>query len=277
MTEPADEAELYSLLHAGNPGDIEHYARVCAGAERVLELGSGAGRIALHLASLGHQVTGLELDDGLLERSRAAASRLPPQERERIELVKGDMRAFSLERRFDRVLIPYNGLYCLGGVSGALRCFETARAHLAPGGQLWLDVYSADAFHAEAPEDDALEPAPDDDDPVAELTWGGQRLAAWEHSTWHRDSQRLDVRYELRTEDGRLIAEPRLQHHYLLATEVVLLLDEAGFEITNAGGGFSGEPFDDDAAFLVLCARPLSDDELAAAREAESFEAEDTE
>ncbi len=273
MTATVDEAELYSLLHTGNPGDVEHYERVCAGADRVLELGSGGGRIAFHLAARGHHVTGLELDEGLLARSRAAALRLPAKERERIELTRGDMRDFSLGRVFDRILIPYNGLYCLGGVPGALRCLEAARTHLTAQGELWLDVYSADAFHAEAPEDDAL--GPDEDDaPVAELVLDGNRLRAWERSTWRRDEQCLDVRYELRNEAGELVASPSLQHHYLLAAEVVLLLDEAGFEITNVGGGFSGEPFDDDSEFFVLGARPLSDEERRA-RESELDAAED--
>jgi SAM-dependent methyltransferase len=274
VTVQVDEAELYSLLHTGNPGDVEHYERVCAGTDRILELGSGGGRIAFRLAASGHHVTGLELDDGLLARSRAEALRLPAAERERIELTRGDMRDFSLGRVFDRVLIPYNGLYCLGGVPGALRCLEAVRTHLTAHGELWLDVYSADAFHAEAPEDDALEPE-EDDSPVAELVLGGKRLQAWERSTWRRDEQCLNVRYELRNEAGELVASPSLQHHYLLAAEVVLLLDEAGFEITNVGGGFSGEPFDDDADFLVLGARPLSDEELRA-RESE-IRAEDDE
>jgi SAM-dependent methyltransferase len=272
-----DESEVYTLLHTGNPGDVEHYERVCAGAESVLELGSGAGRIALRLAARGHHVTGLELDRGLLERSRAAASDLPASDQERLELTSGDMRDFSLGRSFDRVLIPYNGLYCLGGLPGALRCFEAARAHLAPHGELWLDVYSADAFHAEAPEDDA-EGAPDDDAPVAELTLDGQRVQAWERSTWRREEQCLDVHYELRDSRGEPVAASSLQHHYLLAAEVVLLLDEAGFEITNVCGGFGGEPFDDDSEFLVVGARALSDEELSLrereAREDDELEAE---
>ena len=39
------EAELYALTHRGNPGDTEFYARRCAGAGSVLELGTGYGRL----------------------------------------------------------------------------------------------------------------------------------------------------------------------------------------------------------------------------------------
>ncbi len=259
MTRPIDDAELYSLLHSGNAGDVEHYERVCREASSVLELGSGSGRIAARLAQNGHHVTGLELHEGLLARSREVASQLPEAARRRLTLIHGDMREFSLGRRFDRIILPYNGLYCLGGVPGALRCLEAIREHLSPDGELWLDAYAVDAFHAEAPEDDQLTPE-EDDEPVSTLTWGGRLVKAWERSTWNREEQRLDVRYELRDESGALVAEQQLEHHYLLTRELVMLLDEAGLEAILACGGFEGEPFDDDAELLVLGARPSSEE-----------------
>lgn len=246
-----DKAELYDLLHSGNPGDVEHYLAVCQGAATVLELGSGAGRIARKLASRGHAVTGLEIDAAMVERAKREAKRLlSPDALSRLELVHGDMRAFDLGRTFDRIILPYNGLYCLGGIRGALECLEAAARHLAQAGELWLDAYAVDAFHAEAPQDDE-----EDDEPVAELEVRGETLRAFERSVWDREDQRLDVTYSLKNSASDLVAVESIVHHYLLGTEVVLLLDEAGFEVTSCRGGFSGEPFDDDASTLVVGAR----------------------
>lgn len=270
---PLDPALLYSQLHRGNPGDVAHYVDVCAGATSVLELGSGAGRIAMALAACGLEVTGLELSESLAALARSRTQREPAELQRRLTWCSGDMRHMDLRRTFDRILLPYNGLYCLGGMRGALACFERAAEHLNPGGELWLDVYVADAFHDEAPLDDELaggddelaggddahappDPNPDaQDEPVAELEVAGRLLRVFEDSRWSRDEQRLVVSYRFLDEHGREAARQEVVHDYLLIPEVVLLLDEAGFEVVRCNGGFAGEPYDDDAELFVLGAR----------------------
>lgn len=247
-------AELYAHLHTGNSGDSEHYARVCRGARSVLELGSGAGRISLALAAQGLEVTGLECDEASLELAREAGA--GRTELAQVTWVRADMRQFDLGRTFERILLPYNGLYCLGGVDGALACFQRVAAHLAPDGEFWLDVYEIDAFHDEAPDD----PDPDDstgveeDDPVARLAVGGEALDVYEATRWTREEQRLDVCYRFLCE-GREVARETLTHHYLLGSQVALLMEEAGLEVGVAYGGFAGESLEEDSDFLVLGAR----------------------
>jgi SAM-dependent methyltransferase len=250
-------AELYANLHAGNAGDLELYARVCRGARSVLELGSGAGRIAGFLAAQGFEMTGLELDDDLLALARERSE--PASSGTRLTWVRADMRDFDLGRQFERILLPYNGLYCLGGSDGALACFRQVKKHLAPGGEFWLDVYAIDAFHDEAPEDAAVEGDADgawqeEGEPVAEVVLDQEVLDVHEATRWSRESQRLDVEYRF-VRGGHEVARQQLTHHYLLGTEIVLLLEEAGLEVGTASGGFAGEPLEEDAEFLVLGAR----------------------
>ena len=173
---PLDSALLYAELHRGNPGDLAHYVDVCADARSVLELGSGAGRVALHLAAKGLEVTGLELDEGLSALARSRAQDEPPEVRARLAWRAGDMRDMDLGRTFDRVLLPYNGLYCLDGEQGVLACFERVAEHLTPDGEFWLDVYVADTFHAEAPEDEGSSMLPirrsvNDGMPLSIIVW----------------------------------------------------------------------------------------------------------
>ena len=47
------DATLYRQLHVGTPGDVDFYRRQCAGAQGVLELGCGDGRILAPLAAEG--------------------------------------------------------------------------------------------------------------------------------------------------------------------------------------------------------------------------------
>ena len=98
----AYDADLYQLLHRGNPGDLAWYLEQCSGADRILELGSGTGRLLCPLAAQGHRLVGLEKDSAMLEVCR---QRMADQALE-AELICGDMRGFALPWRFDRVLIP---------------------------------------------------------------------------------------------------------------------------------------------------------------------------
>src|SRR5690606_8158495 len=125
------------------------------------------------------------------------ARRSAPEVQRRLSLLRGDMRNLALGRTFDRILLPYNGLYCLGGAAGALACLKSAAAHLAPAGEFWLDVYAADAFHAEAPLDDEFAPATEstDDEPIAQLEVRGRTLLVFEDTVWSRDQQKLEVTY----------------------------------------------------------------------------------
>src|ERR1700690_1308585 len=113
MTSGRLQAELYALTHCGTPGDTAFYARLCEGARRVLELGSGYGRLLSVLARPRRLVVGLELDPELLAAAKRRVRTLPPGKRRSVQLVRGDMRRFELGPGFDCAILPYNALYCL--------------------------------------------------------------------------------------------------------------------------------------------------------------------
>ncbi|MBX3183445.1 MAG: class I SAM-dependent methyltransferase [Polyangiaceae bacterium] len=260
----AYDPALYELTHRGNPGDVEFYSRACEGARSVLELGTGYGRIALGLAAAGYEVVGLELDPGLLELARAAkAAQLEAagaevkvgaatvSETDSLEFVLGDMRQFELGRRFDRVIIPHSGLYCLLEPGEVASCLRAARAHLCPGGLLVLDGYAADDFHEESlPED-----VPDDQlEPITEIEAQGTRYTVFEQSRWDRDSQRIDATYLYREEPSGREVRYLLPQRYLLRRELEALLDAAGFSVSLVRGSFSGDAYDEDAEHLIVIA-----------------------
>ncbi len=106
---------------------------------QVLVLGCGPGRECAALARLGHAVTGLDRDAGMLDHARALAAR----EQVEVDLVLGEADAFDLgARRFGTVAV-FSGLYnmLLPGARrvALLRC---AAAHLAPGGRIYLTFLS---------------------------------------------------------------------------------------------------------------------------------------
>ncbi|QUQ63390.1 class I SAM-dependent methyltransferase [Kutzneria sp. CA-103260] len=86
--------ELYALLPPAGEPEVIHQA-IPAGAT-VLDLGTGAGRIALPLAALGHPVTGVDNSAEMLAHVRNA------------ETVLADIETLRLGRRFDAVLLASN-------------------------------------------------------------------------------------------------------------------------------------------------------------------------
>lgn len=244
-------AELYAMLHRGNPGDVAFYRRVCSGAEHVLELGAGYGRIASELARDGARVVALDLDPAMLGLAEAAAS---PAIRDRLSFVVGDMRHFSLGRRFDRIIIPYNGLCCLLDPSEVRSCLEHVRDHLAADGRVAFDVYRADPEGHDASSDDAFRDDASNDEPVVAIEHDGVVYRVVEESSWGADPQRIDVTYRFLTASGEAI-EDVIRQRFLRLDEIATLAADAGLALIEIAGGFRGEPVDDEAEALVFVAR----------------------
>jgi SAM-dependent methyltransferase len=137
----AADLPLWRALAAERPG-------------AVLELGCGTGRVALDLAALAHDVTGLDSDPALVAAlaSRARARGL------RLHASVGDARSFRLDREFALAIAPMQVIQLLGGAAGRARALRRVRAHLRPGGALAAAL--ADPFEG-LPEGDALPPLPD--------------------------------------------------------------------------------------------------------------------
>ena len=238
-------AELYALVHDGALGDVEFYLRVTEPGQRVLELGAGWGRISDALRKEGREVVALESDAGM----RALAGSRHPE----VDVRAGDMSRFSLEERFDRVLIPFTGLYCLESEAAVAACFAAARAHLVDGGALIFDAYAADAFHEESlPED-----YPDDQlEEVAKVAHDGRALTVFEKSSWDREAQRMDATYVYVDDaSGDVVHEGTIAHRYLLAAQVERLLEEAGLKLEASFGGFDGRPFGQGGSMIVIATR----------------------
>lgn len=245
------DARLYALLHRGNAGDVEFYLEECRNARAVLELGVGFGRVASRLVAAGIPVTGVDNHAGLLALAVAHASGQAGAARFDAELC--DMRSFELGRKFDRILIPYSGLFCLLDAAGVQACLTRCREHLTPEGRLLFDVYESDSFHDTCEPDDFDET---EREPVVELMDGAVRMAVFEHSSWDKPVQRLDITYEYFDAHRKLVHTSVVRQRYWLLRQFAPTLAEAGFELESLRGGFASEPPGPDAAVIVAAARP---------------------
>lgn len=92
-SDKAASTAFYDVLTAADrslDGDLDLYASLAAPGGSILELGSGAGRVAQALAARGHVVTGLEFAPSMIalaEAKRATA----PAEVWRLRYLRGDI------------------------------------------------------------------------------------------------------------------------------------------------------------------------------------------
>ena len=240
LPEASYPADLYEAVHCGNEGDVDFYRSVCADATDVLELGCGWGRIAGALAADGRRVTGVDIAPDLLERGR---SNCPA-----VEFVQGDMRTVDLGRRFDRVLIPYNSLYCLLDEGDVRAALQRAAAHLRPTGKLVFDAYTADLFHRQGVDQPEWDAAAF----VKTVRALGRTWDVYERSRWRRGQQRIDAVYThvAREDAGEVVSA--IPQRYLLRDQLPRLLMDAGLVLEALHGGFRGEPLADDSPLLVV-------------------------
>jgi SAM-dependent methyltransferase len=245
------DANLYAFTHRGNPGDVEHYRRLCHGAKSVLELGSGYGRLSCALATPERALWGLELDASLLRLGRAAVAELPAAARRQVTLVQGDMQDFELPRRFERVLLPYNALYCLLSLRAIERCFRAVRAALEPGGLFAFDVWNADRAFAEG-----LSPERDDAE-FLRFDHAGRTWSVSERCRRARAPERLDVTYTYMPSGRAATRSQVVRQRYYRSAELCRALADCGFALQQKLGSFSGGRFSERAARLIVTARAL--------------------
>jgi SAM-dependent methyltransferase len=120
----------------------------------ILDLGAGTGRVALDLASRGHDVTALDSEPELL-RVLAARAR---EQRLRVRTEVADARSFALDRGFALAIAPMQVVQLLGGEAGRLRMLGCLREHLIDRGTFAAAL--ADPFEG-VPVEDAAPPVPD--------------------------------------------------------------------------------------------------------------------
>ncbi|HWQ03078.1 MAG TPA: class I SAM-dependent methyltransferase [Candidatus Nitrosotenuis sp.] len=215
------------------------YARRARG--RILELGCGTGRILIPLAAAGFQVTGLDNSAAMLERCREKLAAQPKPVRERVRLVRGDMRRFQLRHRFALVTIPYRGFHHLLSVEDQLACLRCIHKHLTRNGRLLLDLFCINgemgAVSPRAKPEELLPETKLDDGRSVRLTLGA------EHTDWVRQVSEQEMIFHVHHPGGRRqTVRSRFSLRLFSRFELEHLLARCGFRIRRVFGGFDKRP-----------------------------------
>lgn len=213
----------------------------------VVEWGAGTGRLAVPLAEMGHEVTAVEVSEGMVEVGQEKGNA--------VRWVQGDIREALLGQSYGLAICAFNSLLCLLSVEDAVKFLRNAREHLVPGGLLGIEV---SAFSPDELSDPPGGPVLRHD--FTRKQPDGGRLERFSVSRYDPASQLLYMRlfYELYGEQGAL--ENKRAHDLTIRVvgrgELELMLKLAGFEVEAVYGGFEGEPFDAGSDHLIVLARP---------------------
>lgn len=214
-----------------------------------MELGCGYGRILRALARSERQLFGLELDPGLLRLGHETVAALPRGLARNVTLVRGDMQDFTLGRRFERVILPYNALYCLLSVRGVEACLRAVHAALTPGGWFGFDVWNADPWYEQE-----LSPA-GADEPLAAFEHAGRVWQVFERCRRARARERLDVTYTYVPEGRGSARSQVVRQRYYHSRQLLELLERCHFSVQSRLGSFGGGRFGARSTRLIVTAR----------------------
>jgi SAM-dependent methyltransferase len=113
-----------------------------AGAQRVLELGIGSGRLALPLRARGFDVWGIDTSSAMVDRLRAKPGG------DGVPVVVGDMAALDLsalpngsQSRFGLVFVAVNTFFLLVTADAQQRCVQRVHDVLEPGGLFVVEAF----------------------------------------------------------------------------------------------------------------------------------------
>ena len=236
------DAELYDAYTSVNwGGDIEFYVEEAVKAVGpVLELGCGTGRITIPVAEAGLEIVGLDNSEDMLNIARRKATNLGEDVRSRITLVRGDMRDFSLGRRFNLVMIPFRAFLHLLTVEEQKQALGCIRSHLTDEGRLVFNIFDPnlkiisdhDNYLGQALKRDSIFKHPET----------GNQVIEWESRWYILEEQLIDeVRiFEEFDGNGKTVSRHYIPSklRFVYRYEMQNLLELCGYEIEALYGDF---------------------------------------
>jgi SAM-dependent methyltransferase len=256
----SDAVAWCEIENAGYTADLDLWLGLCSpeprdgspapsfGAESVLELGAGVGRVSVPLRSLGMEVWALEREPELLDEIARRARAVGTGE---ITLIRADARSrASLGREFDLVIAPQVFVQLFEARAHRVAIMACAARHLAPsaGSSFWM-TFHPDLEPAWADEADAPFPVQ-----TTELDGRTFEEAPLE-SSWHQDDGRRSLRIVwLRRVDGAESTVVRC-HAELTQAELEDEAGEAGLELVDSITLPGGEDYVDQVALRFVASR----------------------
>ncbi len=236
LFDPDDYLHFYegTLISERTPAQVDALERALGLAPpmAVVDLGCGHGRHANELGRRGYRVTGVDLVAKFVDRAKADAAALGVS----VDYRCADVRALVDSERFDAAVCLFDAFGFFGDADNLAILQAVARA-LVPGGRLCLDVRNRDWMVRSIAPTTVLEK--------------GDDLMIDRHQFDVMTGRLVDRRVVVR--GGRVKKTPFSVRLYGF-TELRLLLELAGFAVSDVWGDWSGAPLTLHTNRMVLFA-----------------------
>ena len=230
-------SEYYSEIFPFNPAQLQFVIKNTGGlsGKKVLDIGCATGELSFQLAKNGAQVTGIDLNEDLLDKAKTGKAH------PKITFRKGDMLKLKSDfqnKTFDTVLCFGNTLVHLPASGLILKMMKGVYDVLKPGGVFLLQILNYDYILSE---------------PVTELPLiETENIKFVRHYSFDESSPLISFQTELHLKkEGEVIFNetPLLA---LKSNELKNLLDEAGFKGVGFFANFREAAFGGNHLPLVL-------------------------
>jgi SAM-dependent methyltransferase len=219
--------------------DVEFYVEMAKETHGpVLEIGCGTGRVLIPIAREGIKIVGLDLSTHMLDICRQRLQQESKDVQAKVQLIKADMREFSLSQKFQLITIPFRPFQHLTTTIDQIKCLRAIRSHLTTDGRFILDIFnpSLESLVGEVGKELGDEP---------EFSMPDGRQVTRRHKIVRRDYfnqvNYVELIYYVAHQDGR---EERLVHsfrmRYLFRFEAEHLLARCGFEVEHVYADYDG-------------------------------------
>jgi ubiquinone/menaquinone biosynthesis C-methylase UbiE len=242
-------APFYDIEHAHFDEDLSLYmnfAGLYGGP--LLELACGSGRLLVPLAREGYELTGVDSSASMLNLAREALEQAGVAAK--CKLVQENMYSLHLGQQFRLAFIALGSFAHVYIRKEQRQTLATVRNHLTPRGKFILDISNADVRYMEHLSGQLLHQG----------TWQRDDGAMLSHfvtpaSSPSRHFLELTHFYEEHRQ-GEAVKRTVIRTHLYLfeRNEMELLLEEAGFVITDVYGDYELNPFEHDSPRMIFIA-----------------------
>ncbi len=247
-----DESKSYDFQYSDLKADIEMYTSLAKEyGEPILELCCGTGRILIPLAREGFKITGLDITRSMLDiaRRKVCVEKHPAQGR--IELIEGDMRDFTINKKYQMAIIPINSFLHLLSTKDQVAALASVGKHLKPGGILVVDIFKPDLSRPQGVMSHVFTRV----NPIS-----GKVASKFVTQTFDFSKQTIQVHSFLdEIGDAGVIKRhvSAFELRYLFRYEMELLLEKTGYKTKQIFGDYDRSAFVSDSKRMIFVAEKL--------------------
>jgi SAM-dependent methyltransferase len=141
MKDYDESKKFYGDVQRGDEVAAVAFLAQFAGRGPALELGIGAGRIALPLAARGIRVDGIDISPATVAQIRTKP------DGDKISITMGDFADVPVQGQYRLIYVVWNTLFNLPTQEAQVRCFENVAAHLTDDGSFVVEAYTPSFLH----------------------------------------------------------------------------------------------------------------------------------